>query len=602
MAFESGFADGGPAAALALVARRLGRPAELAALRERFFQHTSPQSLRALVEVSGELGLAARALRGDLAGLGEVSLPAVLHLRSPATGEEGFAVLAERRPGGWIVEEGTLPDRHELTSRELERFWTGIVVTFSAAEGTVLPAARRAGPLRRALGWLRGGGLLEPVHEVAGRIALFGCLALSLGGAVRAGSAAGGTRAGAAAATAAALNGLGAYLARELYSLGRRAHVPSGPSRLASMICKRGTRADCLGVLASRWASVLGVDLASAGVAFFASNLALLAVAAVVPAEAAIRLLGWSSIAFLLAAPASLFLVGVQVYPLRRFCPLCMAVQAVVLACAAASFVFLVGPGRGALDPVGLAPFALLHAVTLAGAFGLLLPFLGLSLETRAHRARLGWIGATPWGALAEIVGRPRAVSRVPPSAFRLGAAERAPFRLDAVVHPLCPGCGPVVDKLEILAGRHADRLAVSLHFPPRDLLSHGDRELCAALYAAALVGGAGAGLELYREAKQRPWPLLREAEADAAELLRRRVGQRAGIEEALADGRESVKAAQVLYDEIQRGTPTVLLDGKPWESSIEDLDAVLTRFPDLLATVLRVSPAGRASEREAPA
>ncbi len=602
MAFESGFADGGPAAALAIVARRLGRPADLAALRERFFQHASPQSLRALMDVSRELGLAARAFRGDPASLGEVSLPAVLHLRSPATGEEGFAVLVERGADRWVVEEGVLPDRHELSPREIERSWTGIVVTFSAAEGAALPAPRRAGPFRRAAAWLRGGALLEPVHEVAGRLALLGCVALSLAGAVRAGSSVGGPLAGAVAAAAAALNGLGAYLGRELYHLGRRSHVPSGPSRLASVVCKRGTHADCLGVLASRWASVLGVDLASAGLAFFASNLGLLAVAAVVPAEAAASLLGWLAIVFVLATPASLFLIGVQIYPLRRFCPLCMGVHAVVLACAAAAvLLMLAAPGRGGLDPAAVAPFALLHAVALAGALGLLVPFLGLSLEAHSHRTRLGWIGATPWGALAEMLGRPPAARRIPPSPFRLGA-EQAPFHLDAVVHPLCPGCGPVVDKLEILAGRHAGRLAASFHFPPRDLLSRGDRELCAALYAIARVGGAKAGLELYREAKQRPWPMLREAGGGAAELLRRRVGERAGIEEALADARESVKAAEALYDELGRGTPAVLLDGKPWESSIEDLDAVLTRFPDLLATLLRVAPAGRAPGKEAPA
>lgn len=601
MAFESGFADGGPAAALALVARRLGRPADPAALRERFFRHASPQSLRALVDVSRELGLVARAFRGDPASLGEVPLPAVLHLRSSATGEEGFAVLVERGADRCVVEEGALPDRHELSPRELERSWTGIVVTFSAAEGAAPPIPRHAGPLRRAVAWLRGGALLEPAHEVAGRLALLGCLALSLAGAVRAGSSLGGPLAGAVAALAAGLNGLGAFLGRELYHLGRRSHVPFGPSRLASVICKRGTHADCLGVLASRWASVLGVDLASAGLAFFASNLGLLAVAAVVPAEVAGHLLGWLAIVFLLAAPASVFLIGVQIYPLRRFCPLCMAVHAVVLACAGAALLLLAGPGRGVLDPAVLAPFALLHAVALAGALGLLLPFLGLALEAQSHRTRLGWISATPWGALAEMVGRPPAARCVPPSPFRLGA-EEAPFRLDAVVHPLCPGCGPVVDKLEILAGRHAGRLAVSFHFPPRDLLSRGDRELCAGLYAAARVGGAGAGLDLYREAKQRPWPLLREAEDGAAALLRRRVGDRAGIEEAVAEGRESVKAAEALYDELQRGTPAVLLNGKPWESSIEDLDAVLTRFPDLLATLLRAAGADRARGKEAPA
>ncbi len=139
-------------------------------------------------------------------------------------------------------------------------------------------------------------------------------------------------------------------------------------------------------------------------------------------------------------------------------------------------------------------------------------------------------------------------------------------------------------------------------HFPPRDLLSHGDRELCAALYATARIGGGKAGLALYRDAKERPWPLLREAEAGAQALIGRVAGDRPGIAEALAEGREAVKAADTLYEELQRGTPAVLLNGKPWESSIEDLDALLTRYPDLLVALLQVAPVGPTRQGQASA
>lgn len=588
MGFEAGFADGAPAAALAVLARRLGRTVDAATLRERFFASESPHSLKALVEIAGEMGLGPRAFRAEIASLDDVKLPAVVHLNDPARDESGFAVLVERSAAGCVLEEGVVPDRHELSAREFAKLWSGIVVTFEPGERGVPAAAPRAGALWRAVRWFRGGDLAAPVNEVSQRVAIAAGIGLGLVAAVRLGVAEHSVAAGAAASVAVVATLVGAIVSRTLYAVGRRSLVPTATPRLASKLCKRGTHADCEGVLSSRYASILGVDLSSLGLAFFGSNLLLLAQGAVLPGEPLRALVAWLAVAYVLAVPGALWMIGVQVYPLRRYCMLCMTCHAVVLVAATLGIAWLVRVTPG-ISAVQVAAFAVLHAASFAAALGLVVPWLGLGLEVRSHRTRLGWIAATPWGALAEMLGRPRATAAIPSTALRIGAPD-APFRLDAVVHPACPGCGPVVDKIERLIARHPTALTAQLHVPPRDLLRRGDVALCEALYAVGRSGGGPRALALFRAAKDDPWRIMSEAERDLGGLLLRFAGDRAAAEAAMPAAADEVRAADRLYETLKRGTPTVLLNGKPWESSLEDLDALLSRFPDLLAALLRVA------------
>src|SRR4029453_64173 len=122
-----------------------------------------------------------------------------------------------------------------------------------------------------------------------------------------------------------------------------------------------------------------------------------------------------------LMTPGALALVAAQVWPLRRLCPLCMTVHGCVLAAAALSFPVPAGP-----PPVP--PWALVHGLAALGTAGLLVPFLEGALENRVHRSRLAWIGSTPWGALAEIAGRPPVPDWGLSADARLGAAD-ARFR-----------------------------------------------------------------------------------------------------------------------------------------------------------------------------
>jgi len=216
-------------------------------------------------------------------------------------------------------------------------------------------------------------------------------------------------------------------------------------------------------------------------------------------------------------------------------------------------------------------------------------PYLSFDLESRANRARLGWIGSTPWGALAEAAGRPPAVSGVPKPPIRIGGPS-ARFRLDALVHPMCSGCGPVVEQLRALEKRHAGRVAIGFHIAPRDVTSAADRELCAALAAVGLVEGGPRAVEAFLQVKSNPWPSLQDAAGGAREVLERLRPGFVVPEETLARARESVAAADGLAETLERGTPTLLLHGRFWDASVEDLDALLTEHADLLASLLHLS------------
>jgi hypothetical protein len=325
------------------------------------------------------------------------------------------------------------------------------------------------------------------------------------------------------------------------------------------------------------------------GLAFFASNLMLLAIAALLPDASLRALLVWLALAYLLAVPGALALIGVQIHPLKRFCALCIACHAAVLLCAGLGAAWMLGPGRG-VGARALIPFALLHVLAFGVAFAWFVSYIGLGIEVRSHRTRLGWIGSTPWGALAELLGRARLASAPPTSPFRLGG-ENAPFRIDALVHPHCPGCGPVVDKIERLVAKHEQVLAAYIHVPPRDLLRRGDVALCQALYATSRVGGGAKALALFRAVKADPWTMLAEAETDLAGVLARFAADLPAAQAALGEAAKDVASADALYQALKRGTPTVLVNGIPWESSLEDFDLLLSQHPDLLAALLRVAP-----------
>jgi len=577
-----------PADVLASAVERLGVRVDRDALLLRFERHESPQSLKAIVEIAPEIGIEARAFRSDVAGLAEASVPAIVHLVDPAAEDSGFGVLVEIAPDRFVIDEGGGGGVRILTAAEFERSWSGIIVTLAARAGVAVAPELRSGGLRMRLrAWYRREEPLARAALVARRVALAALVVLGLVSSWRLGWDVAGVAGALAASSAVLLAGLGAVASLTLFYRSRRGVVTAGVTRLSSAICGRGTFTDCLGVLASRFSRFAGIDWGSVGVAFFASSLVMLASGAALGAEPRGLLHAWLALAYLLALPGSISLTAVQVYPLRRFCPLCMIVHAAVIASAALGVLYLARGGWPG-NPADLVPFALAHGAALLGAFGLIVPYLAFDLESRANRARLGWIGATPWGALAEAAGRPRAVPGVLDAAIRIGGPA-ARFRLDALVHPMCTGCGPVVEKLLALEKRHAGRVSVGFHIAPRDLASAADGELCAALSAVGLAAGGGEALDAFLLVKKDPWPFLREADAGAGKVLGLLLP---GVEvsaQMLARAREAVTASDRLGESLERGTPTLLLHGRLWDASIEDLDALLAKHPDLLAAALRI-------------
>jgi uncharacterized membrane protein len=371
-----------------------------------------------------------------------------------------------------------------------------------------------------------------------------------------------------------------------LFHASRRTRVASVTPRLAQRICGRGNFGDCEGVLGSKWARIGGFDLPVLGLAFAASNILVAAVTASAPAPVAFAGFAWIAAAHLLAAPASLFFIGLQVWPLRRFCPLCMTVHAGVLAGA----MLIVPFGLATLiaqAPSMLAIIAIVHGVAFLAIAGLVVPLMEFTLEARASRIRLGWIAATPWGALAEAAGRTRTFSAPPPSAFRIGTAEGS-FRIDALVHPFCAGCGPVVEGLVAMTERRAGALEVAFHLAPRDPKDPADRALCAGVSAIGLVAGGDQTVHVFRAIKSDPRKYLEIARGGADRLVRSFLPPSVELASVLPAAVDAVERATQLADVLRTGTPTLLVNGRVWESTLDDLDAMIDRHPEVVASVLR--------------
>jgi uncharacterized membrane protein len=557
----------GPAQALTAIARRLRLPFDAEDLMARVAAHRSPRSLLALVEVAQSVGLSAHAFQADWSDLDEVRGPSVVHLQG--TGDGSFVLLLEHDPDGVLLEAPRTRERVRLERARFQALWSGVVVLLERAQEPPSAVEASPGPLRTEASL--GGPRLASV---------LGLALLSVAAAVRFGLDAG-LLAGIGAAAVVALTWLGAAVSAVLVLASRRSRVGSATPSLVSKVCGRGSLLDCEGVLASKFSSIAGVELSVLGLALLGGAVVLECVAGVLPPRARMDIAAWLALAFCLMAPGAVAFVGLQVWPLRRFCPLCLTVHASVLAAAGLSFPFLGSLGGGVL------PWAIVHAVAALGVAGLLVPFLEGALENRTHRTRLAWIGSTPWGALAEIAGRPPLPDWGLSSHARLGAAD-ARFRADALVHPTCGGCPPLLAELEDLLERRPRDVQVMLHFPPRDPGRAEDRALCVALATVARLQGGPAALTAFLAAKASVWKLLESARVGGVRALLEVLAPGMNPDAAvLAEAGEAVTRADRVLTALRRGTPTLLLGGRPWDAPLEDFEALLAMDPDRLAAVL---------------
>jgi uncharacterized membrane protein/predicted double-glycine peptidase len=575
------FRGAGPAEVLGAVIRRSGDRVDPALLASRFELHEDPASLFALVEVAREWGFSARAFRGEVENLTDVPLPAVVHLRSTLEGEGSFGVLVGIEEDVYELEDPESAGTRRLTAEAFAATWTGVVVTFTRAES---PAAspRDPGAFTRWTALVRA-DRQAGVLVAARLVATIGVVALALASAMRL---PGGSGSAVAAAALVGVDVLVAATCIVLFHASRRTRVASATPRLAQRICGRGGIGDCEGVLGSKWARIGGFDLPVVGLAFAGSNVVVAAITALAPPAMALSSFAWIAGAHVLATPASLFFIGLQVWPLRRFCPLCMTVHAGVLA-GAALVVPLGAAASVAQTPSTLALLAIVHGVAFLSIAGLVVPLLELTLEAKASRIRLGWISATPWGALAEAAGRTPTFSIPPASAFRIGTAGGS-FRIDALVHPFCSGCGPVVDGLVAMNARRAGTFEIAFHVAPRDPKDPGDRALCAGVSAIGLIAGGDQAVHVFRAIKSDPRKYLEIARDGAERLVASFLPPSVEIAGALPVAIEAVERASGLADALRTGTPTLLVNGRVWESTLDDLDAMIDRHPEIVASVLR--------------
>lgn len=572
---EASLLGSGPAQVLSAMARTLRLPFDPDDVADRVEAHAEPRSLLALVEVATAVGLRAQAFQAEWADLDEVKGPAVVHLEGES--DRGFALLLEHDAGEVLLEAPTTRRRVRLDRAAFEALWSGVVVLLER-DPTATPALD-PGPR----GLRTGAPLARPRV-----LALGGLVGLSLLGCVRYGLDAGLlVGVGALAVTAATL--IAATVSAVLVLASRRSRVGSATPALVSRMCARGSLFDCEGVLGSKFAHLGGIELSVLGLAFLGGAAVLEALGAVLTGSARAGLAAWVGAAFVLAAPGALALIAVQIWPLKRFCPLCMTVHACVLAAAGLSLPLLAGSFEAGILPWArtVAPWAVLHLVGSLATAGLVVPFLEGAIESRTYRSRLAWIGSTPLGALAELAGRPPVPDWGLAAGARLGEAG-ARFRADALVHPTCGGCPPLLDSLERLVKRRPRDVQVVLQFPPRDPGRAEDRELCVALAVIGLREGGPAALAAFLAAKSAAWKLLETARAGGAlAVLAALAPDLAPDDAALAAGRDAVARADRVLADLRRGTPTLLLGGRPWDAPLEDLEALLAAEAERLASVL---------------
>jgi uncharacterized membrane protein len=573
------FRGTGPADALGAVIRRFGGSADSALLRSRFEVHAEPTSLLALVQIASEWGLTARAFQGEIENLAGIPLPAVVHMRSALDGEGSFGVLVGAGDGVFDLLNPAGLETERLQGTEFATAWTGVVVTFAPGDHPVTPP-REPGSFARWLALLRSdrqAAALVAARTIAGA----GAIGLAFLSAARLSR--GHPGAAGAAAALVVLDLLAAATCLMLFHASRRTRVASATPRLAQRICGRGKLGDCEGVLGSKWARIGGFDLAVLGLGFAGSNLLMAAASVLAPNPVALTTFAWIAFAHLLAAPASLVFTGLQVWPLKRLCPLCMTVHVCVLGGAALTAPLWSGLSAQPHVALALAAIPGLHFLAFLAVLGLVVPLLELSLETRASRARLGWIAATPWGALAEAAGRAPAFASPPASPFTLGSPG-APFRIDALVHPFCTGCGPVVEGLVALASGRTGTVEVAFHLAPRDPKDPGDRALCAAVSAIGLLAGGEQTVHVFRAIKADPRRYLTIARESASRVVETFLAPGAPVESVLPAARDAVARAENLADLLRTGTPTLLVNGRVWESTLDDLDRILREHPAIAA------------------
>ena len=132
-------------ACIAMISRYHGHDVDLNGLRQRHAFSLAGASLKSLMEITDQLGFAARALRVELSALGKVRLPAILHWDL-----NHFVVLKSIRRRRMVVHDPAIGVR-TLSTEEFSKHFTGVVLEVARAETFEVVSARV--PMRLSMLW-----------------------------------------------------------------------------------------------------------------------------------------------------------------------------------------------------------------------------------------------------------------------------------------------------------------------------------------------------------------------------------------------------------------------------------------------------------------
>lgn len=523
--------------------------------------HPQAQSLLALVQVAPYLGLRVTAAKVEPEGLDELQTPVVVHF---ASGNGGFGVL-EGVGRDEVVLWDSRAGRRRVERAAFLEAWSGIVALAERDD-----AQRKAEPGYRKQRFIEllGGGIVRPdlAGPPTGRILAGVTVAVV---AVLLLAAAFGRPADTRWAAAlvvlfsAAGTVLTATLTHATAGLTANPHVPG---------CPRGKLVNCESVLNSPYSKVRGIPMSDFGTSFFVAVVLLVATAAVEPERGD----PWAAVAFafLAAAPVALGLVGVQV-AMRRFCTMCLAVHALILGGAAASWTFLDEPWRGR-DLAGAGALLLVYYSLVMFA---LIPFFTRERRTRELLDTQLRVAGSPFATLAFLTTGTPAPLRAAVAGIRLPGPPSA-HELVLFAHPTCKQCGQMIPELVALASSGATEVHVAIlpRYPDGP-----ERAVCEAIVAAGRAGGPDAFLRAYSYAKGRFMALMEE---DFARVIAEQTSlERGTIEGELAAARAMIAHTEEVAEGRIDGTPALFFDTRlyPYNTPLAHLETLLHRHSGLL-------------------
>lgn len=145
---------------MAMIARYVGHDVDLNGMRQRFPVSLAGTTLRGLMDLAGQLGLASRALRADLDALPRLRTPAILHWDL-----DHFVVLKAARRGRVVIHDPAR-GRRVLDASALSKHFTGVVLEL-APTADMTPVVARAPTRLRDL-WSRMDGFWPALAQVLG--------------------------------------------------------------------------------------------------------------------------------------------------------------------------------------------------------------------------------------------------------------------------------------------------------------------------------------------------------------------------------------------------------------------------------------------------